>query len=263
MKLQFTPTEIRSLACKAGVFTNITDTTKRVLEVLASEGHDPISRRDVVAIIIAMEGSTWTTENNPGYEDLNAVVKALPRAEGRGYYTQGAKVGAQTLTERVVEMAAAGDIRIASKSGIRFKTAVFADVVDEDAIGYYAEDAGLRRIAATQTRCFGYFSETAKACKNCPLAAFCSEARMSKLAEIATRLDEATEAELKAALEPEEVATTETAETTEAKVADVGDEITLPFEGVCSACSQLMPEGSVGVYVDGAGLHHVGCVKEA
>jgi hypothetical protein len=250
MKMQLTKVQILDFASRAGTFTTTVDATNRVLEILASEGIDPISRKDVVVVVQAMAESRWPED----FESLNAIVKHLGRAPGRGYYTQGHMVGVKTLSEKVVEMAEAGDIRIATKAGIRFAGNMLLSV-DEDVLGYYTDDPGLRRIAADQTRCFGFYSQSAGACRSCPLASFCAEAQMGKIGEIASRLDAETEATIKLALEPVEPEPTEDAEP------DHGHEtMTLPFEGVCSGCQNVMAEGSEGVYVEGSGLHHVACV---
>jgi len=263
MKLQLNNGQIVDFAEQAGVFTTVAEATETILGLFASAGHDPVTRKDVCAVIEAMGG--WV-HAGPGAIDLNkgdawkaigSALSGLGRAPGRGYYTQGNRVGIKTVSEKLVEMAEAGDVRIASKAGVRFAGNLSLSV-DEDSIGYYANDPGLRRIAADQTKCFGFYSQRAGACRSCPLASFCAEAQMSKLGEIASRLDAETESNLKAALEPatEEVAVEEAVSETHLET------MVLPFEGVCGHCQGVMPEGSEGVYVDGKGLLHVACVSE-
>lgn len=260
MKLQLTTVQTQAFATSLGAFTTIGDATTRILEAFAAEAHDPFTRRDVCAVMTAMEGGPadpiyHKEDGAEGWTYMNPIIKANQRT-GRGYYTQGARVGARTVTEKVVEMAANGDIRIASKAGVSWAPA--AVEADEDNLGYYAGDAGLRRIAADQTRCFGFYSESAKACRDCPLASFCAEARVAKLGEIAARLDAETEASLKAVLEPTTEVEEEASE--EATLPEGVETMTLPFEGVCSGCGEVMPEGSEGVFVEGSGLHHVRCI---
>ena len=265
MKLQLTNSQVTAFATKVGAYTNMPDATTRVLASFAAEGHDPLTRRDLCAVLQALKGgpedAIYTKEDGvEGWVVINPMLKgSLARAPGRGYYTQGDKVGARTLTEKVVEMAANGGIRIASKAGLSWTPTSVE--VDEDLLGYYAEDVGLRRLAANATRCFGSFSARASACRSCPLAPFCATARTAKLGEIAARLDAETEATLKAALEPE---VTEAEEVAPTETADEGAPgvMVLPFEGVCSGCQGVMPEGSEGVYVEGAGVHHVACVPK-
>ena len=264
MKLQLTNPQIVDFAEQAGSFTTVAEATETILALFASAGHDPVTRKDVCAVIEEMSG--WASKRALEAIDLNkgdawkaigSALSALGRAPGRGYYTQGNRVGIKTVSEKLVQMAEDGDINIASKAGVRFAGNLSLGV-DEDSIGYYANDPGLRRIAVAQTKCFGFYSQRAGACRSCPLASFCAEAQMSKLGEIASRLDAETEANLKTALEP---ATEEVVEEVEA-VVDGLETMVLPFEGVCGHCQGVMPEGSQGVYVDGRGLLHVACVSE-
>jgi hypothetical protein len=259
MKLQLSNVQAQAFATQTGAFTSVGEATTNVLSAFAAEGHDPFTRRDVVAVIAAMAGgpedAIYHKEDGiEGWTYMNPLIKANERT-GRGYYTQGIKVGVQTVTDKVIEMAENGQVHIASKAGIAWNPVSLE--IDEDVLGYYAGDAGLRRTAVEQTKCFGSFSEKAKVCRNCPLASFCAEARVAKLGEIAARLDAETEASLKAVLEPVEVEE----EAPETTVPEGVETMTLPFEGVCSGCQEVMPEGSEGVFVDGSGLHHVRCIS--
>lgn len=262
MKLQITETQSRDFGSKAGTYTDVKAAVTSVLSVLASEAHDPITKRDVCAVIQSMAGGPQDALNHeeeglPCWKTINGMLNGLGRAPGRGYYTQGAMVGIQTLSEQIVEAAESGNIRIVTKTGIRFSGNLSLSV-DEDVLGYYADDPGLRRTAADQSRCFGFYSQQAGSCRTCPLASFCAEAQMGKLGEIAARLDAETEANLQAALAPEPEV--EEAPTTE--LPEGMETITLPFEGVCSACQDPMAEGSEGVFVEGQGLHHVACLPK-
>lgn len=262
MKLQLSSVQAQAFATQIGAFTSVGEATTNVLSAFAAEGHDPFTRRDVVAVIAAMNGGPadaiyHVEDGAEGWTYMNPIIKANERT-GRGYYTQGIKVGAQTVTDKVIEMAANGEVHIASKAGIAWAPSSME--VDEDVLGYYAGDAGLRLLAAGQTSCFGSFSERAKVCRSCPLASFCAEARVAKLGEIAARLDSETEATLKAVLEP--TVEEEVEAPPEITLPEGVETMTLPFEGVCSGCSEVMPEGSEGVFVDGSGLHHVRCVPQ-
>ena len=137
MKLQLSSVQAQAFATKIGPFTSVGEATTATLSAFAAEGHDPFTRRDVVAVIAAMNGGPadaiyHVEDGAEGWTYMNPIIKANERT-GRGYYTQGVKVGAQTVTDKVIEMAANGEVHIASKAGIAWVPTSLE--VDEDVLG--------------------------------------------------------------------------------------------------------------------------------
>jgi hypothetical protein len=158
--------------------------------------------------------------------------------------------------------------------------------LDYESHPLYVEDEGLRRLAVSQTRCFGNFSDRASTCKGCPLAGFCAVASMSGLADIEAALNRETEealaleaarAESEAkrsardeptpAEEKAEETSNETAEAPEAEEAPVNlpegaSLIQPPFESRCSKCTKMVPAWSTAVHLPGEGLVHADCANK-
>ena len=133
----------------------------------------------------------------------------------------------------------------------------------------YAEDAGLRRIALMDTRCFGEYVAKGK-CRTCPLAGSCQVASFSKIAQFAAELDAETE---KALLPPEPVV-----EEPEVQEEVQQEETSAPEqenpalkEGwkvmksvittICSKCEEAIPSGSDCIHIRGKGNFHMGCAE--
>ena len=148
----------------------------------------------------------------------------------------------------------------------------------------YVEDAGLRRLAVSQTSCFGNYSDRAPTCDGCPLAGFCATASMTSFADITAALDHKTEQAISRARRS---SVTEEAEamaySTGATVDSVADDllskadavtqepaedplpegaslIQPPWEATCSACNKIVPALSTAVHLPGKGLVHKTCV---
>jgi hypothetical protein len=286
MKLQLTPSETRIYAAKVGASTGaLRQDADRVLEIFAAEGHDPITRRDITSVVEAlghsMESDAWAI--------IGESISANCTSSGkRGYYTQGDRVGTPaSASAAVADLIESGAMEVVTKSGLSWLPTV--PTVPSEQEGYYSDDEGLRRLAATNVRCFGFYAETDKSCKVCPLARFCAQSSMASIAAIVSRLDTETEEALArvaaaAAAPPsasEDEASDESSEAEasvaaratvgpEAPLADrmnakYGDggweEVTLPFDGVCSAsgCSKAILEEANAIHVAGVGMFHPDC----
>lgn len=149
----------------------------------------------------------------------------------------------------------------------------------------YVEDEGLRRLAVSQTRCFGNYSDRAKACKSCPLVGFCAVASMTGLGDIEAALNRETEeaiaieaaraeAEAKRLAraneptpEPESTPAENEPETSNEtpEGLDLPDGASLiqpPFGSKCSKCSEMVPAWSTAVHLPGEGLVHAACANK-
>lgn len=139
---------------------------------------------------------------------------------------------------------------------------------------YNAADAGLRRMAAEQTRCFGAWSSRSAQCGDCPLAGLCQQAGMTDFAEVAAALDAATSAEItdaKAQAEAATVAAAAAAPVAPVAVAPVAGSlaapavtggVTVPFTCPCHECGEDIEAGTLAAYrapEDGGGVFHMAC----
>lgn len=153
-------------------------------------------------------------------------------------------------------------LNIVVQDGVRFTPQSGA----VNSAAYDAADAGLRRMAAEQTRCFGAWSSRSDQCNGCPLAGLCQQAGMADFAEVAAALDAQTEAEITsaearvaqpAAPAADEVPVPDTTATPGAPGA-----VALPFACPCHSCGNEIPAGGMAVYreaSDGGGVFHPEC----
>ena len=162
---------------------------------------------------------------------------------------------------------------------------------DQERESWYSEDAGLRRIALGQVKCFGSHSEQDRACGTCPLARFCQEASFAKMDELARLLDQQEEARLVQETEalnaPPAPEVPVTPEAQAPSVTPVSQTPTppasqtvpwilaalqvkgmtassppMPFTGVCSGCSETVEAGSTVIHVKGRGMFHPDCAQK-
>ena len=132
----------------------------------------------------------------------------------------------------------------------------------------YLSSERARRVAVEQTRCFGFYSERAPTCGDCPLAGLCFAARGGKVAEANARAEDArVEANARAEdarVEAERVeAERVEAERVEAERVVSGTVIQLPFAIVCSGCGEKTEPFTDVVAVEGVGSFHMGCAPSA
>jgi hypothetical protein len=265
MKLQLTPATAKVYASRCGTWVSLEDAAPKILAVFAEEGHDPFTRRDLVAVVEAMGGSAeWA--------DYAAIMNPMGRAPGRGYYTQGDRVGKRApLTAETAVME--GGLTVVRKAGIIWSPAVVE--ADEESESFFATDVGLRRMAVADTPCFGSHLTNVEACDECPLARWCVEATVTAMAAVAARLDLETEAAIVAAAEAMLAPPASEAQASEAQAsaavvveAAVTDdvvwppgtaEVTMPFEGVCTACDLSIPKGDIVIHLEGDGMFHKPC----
>ncbi len=154
---------------------------------------------------------------------------------------------------------------------------------------WYGGDAGLRRLAVAQSKCFGGWSDSDFSCSSCPLARWCQEAALAKLDELARALDKEEEVRLSQAqpaqVQPAQVQPAQNMATpspVQAQVQPPKDPlpggldpeevvrnlsaggasiVPMPFRGVCTGCEGEAPAGESMVYIRGKGMFHPECAK--
>lgn len=301
MRLQLTPPTITHLASVAGPYQAISESTERVLETFRSEGHDPFTRRDVVGVLAALSGAPHLDRIVEAEKLVDAVIYQCQKVDGkRGYYTQGEKPATFTVPTPAPSPTAPASIpapisvptgvNIVHKAGLSWTPTVVEG--DENLEGYYKDDVGLRRLAITRTKCFGDHVSTDSACQKCPLAQWCSQGTVSAMESIADKLDRETakaieQAEMRVAAARAAEVRAEEARLQAAKRAanpapptppraptppprknlldnlPAGHTVVdLPFEGVCSKCSNGIPADSQAIHVAGTGMFHPTCAKD-
>lgn len=315
MKLQLSPSDARELATLAGPYSTMEDSVLRVLSAFLTKGHDPYTRRDVCAVLEAM-GSPADPVNavlpetgETGNKVINPLIRGTV-AGSMGYYTQkdgagsppapraaprsAASASVIATTPRAVSTSvlAGARVEVRTKEGVSYApTLVLAPQPLQES--FYAEDVGLRRIAVSQTSCFGLYSERVSACQSCPLARYCAASVLSTLAEIVNTLDSQTETELASALQMAEaeaererlaaeaalrpappapslapatpVAPTSpassSASSSAAGLPKSMSTLTLPFSSACSHCDKKIEKGDTAVHNAGKGVLHLDCAK--
>jgi len=144
----------------------------------------------------------------------------------------------------------------------------------------YLSSERARKTAIAQTRCFGFYSERAPTCGDCPLAGLCFAARGANIAEANARAVELAEAKAKRKVWVEAAASlsgemdaaaddigsvldeaAESAPESEAPI--MGTPVTLPWAIICSACGGSTEPGVEIITVDGQGSFHKGCAPRA
>lgn len=269
MKLQITPTTSARFATEVGDHTSLWEAVTKIIAVFKANTHTPFTRKDVDAVVKAL-----------GYDEVTDAalypqVNHLHRPK-RGYYSLDAapEEGAATPAPAPKVKAPAPTpktVTVETADGVVW----VPDAPTPENAGYYAEDIGLRRIAVTESTCYGHYSASHKACGTCPLAGFCAPASVGGMGDISARLDKATEKHLadakRAAVAPPAPtpdpynkapepapAPTSGAEPEYPPGANVLD---VPFEGICTKCGNTIAEGALGVHVAGEGMLHPDCAR--
>ena len=278
MRLQLTPNQITDMGARLGPFTEMSLFVNSVLNLFQEEGHDPFTRRDITALI----REACKDLGEVALEDISYDYSELlnPKVEGkRGYYTFADSTmpaeapseppEAPTATEPDSTPAVALAPMPTAPEAAPWRPAV-------DTESYYAEDLGLRRLAAEQTKCFGTFWESDPKCEVCPLAAFCAPLALAQLAEIAATLNRDTHRALaKGSTSKEAKAAAKAAAKKEAKKeakrGGVGEgEVRYqdgvhftetPFPGLCTKCRKGIEEGERAAHVPGVGMLHEPCAR--
>lgn len=287
MRLQLTPSESAALATRVGapVFDIGLD-TRRVLAAFWDGGHQPYTRRDVASVLLAMGYTGYGNHSDkevptdgPRSQEFRAEFRAHGHPSGkRGYWALSHRpldvdhVGTATAPATAAPAEAPAPSTVTVKAGVSWAPERVEASGDE---GYYAEDLGLRRIAISGSRCFGFYSKGSGSCASCPLARYCAEASMGRLADIAARLDRETEqalAEAKAAEErraaladaaTEAHAPAPAHEVVEAPASEapVLETVALEFDVICDGCGGTIAKGEAVVIADSDEIFHPGCVK--
>ena len=268
----------------------------RVLEAFRVQGHDPFTRRDLVAVLGALGwDEEWVKGDEGAWHKISDVIgeectslKMINGKKCRGYYTQGSRVQESAPKTTVGPVRTEG-LEVVAKKGLAWAPVVVDGGMTEDAtedapvLDLYMEDIGLRRMAVEQTPCFGNHSPKASECGDCPLARWCAPSSLAKMRDVARGLDRQFQQEVEAAKAPapEPVATPEPTEDptpTEVEVpasdydrivgrmkqkhGDSFVEVTLPFEGVCSHCDQKIPKGEKVFHLHSTGMLHPHCAEQ-
>ena len=144
---------------------------------------------------------------------------------------------------------------------------------DQERESWYGEDAGLRRLALSGTKCFSSYSEGDKSCTVCPLARWCQEASLSKLEELARAMDRADEARLaqpEPAPQPEPQPQPAPQPQPKGEIEVALDHLRakglggsapgMPFRGICSHCASSIEAQAPVIWVRGKGMYHPRCV---
>ena len=224
---------------------------------------------------------TMTKRGKPYPRGQRAVTLAAGKlkAEGsircprRGYYALSGAVDAPVAAPAPVEapmpvqtpaepvkapVAAPVTLNVVTKDGVSFTPQTGA----VNSAAYEAADAGLRRMAAEQTRCFGAWSSRSDQCNGCPLAGLCQQAGMADFAEVAAALDAKTEADLAAAAAPDPVADEVPVPTQQSKAGV--KTVAVPFACPCASCGKTIEGGTLAAFreaEDGGGVFHVECYE--
>lgn len=152
----------------------------------------------------------------------------------------------------------------------------------------YSPDSYIRMLAISQTQCFGRHDVTSLVCQSCPLAGACRAKVYSNLSSVAAELrkKDAEEAARRAATLPRVSTPAQSAVHQDESIDDIlneleaakspppsrpasppassanadnGTELPVLVESICYRCSQIIPEKSIAVFVNNAGLRHKVC----
>ena len=264
--------EIRTKVAGAGVTSETQPfaAVAEILKVVEDMGLSPFTRRDTTKVLIEMFGE----------DRLDIFIKAFKRqtrklgAEGRGLCVRLA----EGETPQSEEPAVAAPKK--PSAGISWSPKVVESPQKES---FYSVDANLRRLAVSNSKCFGNYSEGESSCLSCPLARFCAEANLARMEEIARLLD-AEEPAPEEETAPEEAYSTKIIPASpepapvpapldqageDAKEAvrahrELGFDATslrVPFDVFCSGtCDKVLPANSWVVQVSGKGTYCVKCL---
>ena len=299
MKLQLSPGQASAFAHQIGSYQDLAISTQAVLDAFHAASHDPYTRRDVVAVLVALGSPAdpiLHIENGvEGWRIVNPLVKGERSSKGRGFYTQNNRPAiastpktSEEIEAEQAELAARGIAIEAIPGLVWLPESVEANPELE---GWYADDEGLRQIAVSQSKCFGNFSAGSSSCQACPLSRWCSSSGMACLDDIASELDAGTEKEIREAERAAENARLAAEAAAKAAARTGGSpapskpssipsspsspasapvdgwpagyqEVPLPFDGVCSECEGLIKGGEQGVHLTGVGMFHIQCARD-
>jgi hypothetical protein len=253
-----------------------------IFDAFEASGYSPFAWKDVKAVAREVLGGD-NKEVERHFDRKTAKVD-------RGMYVRKGSNGAAPAA---APLRRENPARLSKSEGLSWAPAFLAP--DSERESWYGEDAGLRRLALQETKCFASYSEGDRACGACPLARFCQEASLARLEELARQLDLEEEARLKEALRlqeqkqdiaqgnlfeaipAQEVSPAQTpaqevspAQTPaqEVSLGDllakglIGQEVLMPFRGVCSYCQGDVNPGVSVIHVKGRGMYHPACAAK-
>jgi len=301
MRLQLTSAQVTRFAGLSQPrgdleFIDVFEACMSVLRVFAEHNHDPITKKDMNAVLKAMgqDESEW--------QQVDQALRSLDRVHNRrGYYTQGSRVNtdATTPTGAPTTSTSASTTpttpsstpaptpkkksKPPKKAGKPVSWAGFEISEDTPEESWYADDAGLREIAISTTPCYGGFWAEDKNCQACPMARFCARATMALMVAAAAELDATPPpAPAEVTSDSSTVITSPTTSgssgTTPPPLESASDEGPVPdgvntlnsfrWDNPCSGCPEIIPEGSFGWHLPSEkfprfpGLYHPECAKK-
>lgn len=287
MRLQLSPTQISNFAGKVGSLRSLD--LKTAIQMVLSEfarDLDPFTRKDLTAVLREAGVASDLEKDPEAWATVSSEIKRLAtNTSEKGFYTQKGVSPAPSrfappapVTQSATPSELDG-VEVKDVEGV-FWSPLLVGTSDET----YDADMGLRRIAVSQSACFGNYSTRASACQSCPLASFCVQASLSSLPALVASLDEATNTSIKNAIavrarantpspideilgiQPKQVETlrpvTPKAEEIDLSGFPAGTSlIPIPIEVVCTGCAHPVPVDSKGVHIPKRGLFHIACAK--
>lgn len=184
--MAFSTEDLSSIAAKIDRSLPLEELVSWVLEEFVRRGELPFAWKDVKWVCREVLG------DGPALRDAERAFDRRVTKVDRGLYalrggaTPPRSASAAPQPARLLNIPASP--RGQSKpSGVSWAPRVLSP--DPGKESWYGEDAGLRRLAVAQSKCFGGWSDTDFACTSCPLARWCQEAALAKLDELARALD--------------------------------------------------------------------------
>jgi hypothetical protein len=259
------------MAASSGIIleSEVSDTTRSILSTFLVEGHTEFTRRDVLAVMsqVGLSEGGQRTPTKDEWDAINAVIYQCPRTAGRrGYYNIPAdwtmsRPGARPTESTEGE---AGPVQVIFREGIKW--APTTPEVDEEDLGFYSGDEGLRHLAAKTTSCFASYEEKARQCQACPLRGHCSSATWARIGAIAEQMDRDLQQQMAAIHRASQTGESamDGALTDDEAVAIASpppevEVIVSPFDAICTVCEGSIPAHSTSWGIGGKGLVHVAC----
>lgn len=196
----------------------LTTDVNKVIGFFRTKGHDPFTRRDIVALLGEMGWSGDLLKDGEEWQAISDCIgnnsESLKVHNGkkcRGYYTFGGIPTLPSMDEpkqpsrdepKTQELPA--NVEVIEKTGLGWAPTL-PEVNPPDSepdemsmedleLTLYGQDPGLRQMAIEQTPCFGYHLNSAPECGGCLLRSWCAQSTLSHLREVAKKLDDAYDA---------------------------------------------------------------------
>lgn len=182
--MAFSTEDLSSIAAKIDRSLSVEELVSWVLEEFVRGGELPFAWKDVKWVCREVLG------DGPALRDAERAFDRRVTKVDRGLYvlrggaTPPRSAPAAPQPARLLNISPRGQSK---PSGVSWAPRVLSPDAGKES--WYGEDAGLRRLAVAQSKCFGGWSDTDFACTSCPLARWCQEAALAKLDELARALD--------------------------------------------------------------------------